>query len=179
MERGNQVQKFIKLGALLLMLGALLVAGCGGDDDESSDSGTETETTEALSAEEYSTTVTDALTQFGTEFAALGEAVSDPKSPEAYVAGVEDIQARLDEIIAELEGVEPPEEAAQIHADLIAAFEDLNESFTPVIETAKNAEDDPQALIDAATDLQTAALDFQTEANRISQEATEAGIPLE
>lgn len=178
MERGNQVQKFIKLGALLLMLGALLVAGCGGDDDEASDSGTETET-EALSAEEYSTTVTDALTQFGTEFAALGEAVKDPESPEAYVAGVEDIQARLDEIIVELEGVQPPEEAAQIHADLIAAFEDLNASFTPVIETAKNAEDDPQALIDAATDLQTAALDFQTEANRISQEATEAGIPLE
>jgi hypothetical protein len=170
------VQKFMKLGAVLMLFGALLVAGCGGDDDESSDSG---ETTEALSAEEYSTTVTDALTQFGTEFAALGEAVKNPESPEAYVAGVEDIQARLDEIIAELEGVTPPPEGEQVHADLIAAFEDLNASFTPVIETAQNAEDDPQALIEAATDLQAAALDFQTEATRISEEAAEAGIPLE
>lgn len=171
------MQKFMKLGALLMLFGALLVAGCGGDDEESADSGTET--SEALTAEEYSTTVTDALTQFGTEFAALGEAVKDPESPEAYVAGVEDIQARLDEIVAELEGVTPPPEGEQIHADLIAAFEDLNASFTPVIETAQNAENDPQALIDAATELQAAAVDFQTEATRISQEAADAGIPLE
>lgn len=163
-----------------MLFGALLVAGCGGDDEESADSGTETtESTEALSAEEYSTTVTDALTQFGTEFAALGEAVKNPDSPEDYVAGVEDIQARLDEIIAELEGVTPPPEGEQVHADLIAAFEDLNASFTPVIETAQNAENDPQALLDAATELQAAAVDFQTEATRISQEAAEAGIPLE
>ena len=168
------MQKFMKLGAVLMLFGALLVAGCGGDDGEGEES-----TSEALSAEEYSTTVTDALTQFGEEFAALGEAVQNPESPEDYVAGVEDIQARLDEIIAELEGVTPPTEAEQIHADLIAAFEDLNTSFTPVIETAQNAENDPQALIDAATELQAAALDFQTEATRISQEAADAGIPLE
>lgn len=166
----------MKLGALLLLVGALLVTGCGGDDSEESSS---TATTEALSAEEYSATVTDALTQFGTEFAALGEAVADPESPEAYVAGVEDIQARLDEIIAELEGIQPPAEAEQVNTDLIAAFQDLNDSFTPVIETAQNAENDPQALIDAATELQAAATDFQTEANRISQEAADAGIPLE
>lgn len=172
------MQKFTKLGMVLLLAVALLAAGCGGDDEGSEGSDTEA-TTEALSTDEYSQTVTDALTTFGTEFAALGDAVSNPESPEAYVSGVEDIQDRLDEIVAELEAIEPPAEAEQINADLIAAFEELNAAFTPVIETAQNAEDDPQALIDAATDLQAAALDFQEEANRIGQEASEAGIPLE
>lgn len=168
-----------KLTVLVLALfGALLVAGCGGDDEDSGDAAP-TDGGEALSAEEYSTTVTDALTQFGTEFQELGEAVRDPESPEAYVAGVEEIQARVDEIIAELEGVTPPEEAEQINADLIAAFEDLSAAFTPIIETAENVENDPQALIEAATDLQAAASEFQTRANDISERAREAGVPLD
>ena len=152
------------LVAALLALG--LLAACGGDDDGG----------EALSLEDYSEQAEAELKAFSEEFGPLGEEARDPESREDYLQAVTAVQDRVTETIDTLDGLEPPEEAAAVHDDLLAAFNDLEAAFTPVIE-ATEAEDDA-ALQQAAEDLTAESQEFDSTAQQIQQDAEEAGVEI-
>jgi hypothetical protein len=161
----------------LAALALALIAGCGdGDSGEETSSSTSTITgAEALAA--YSTEMQDELASFATEFASLGEAAADPSSVRDYADAVSELQARLGETISNLEAITPPSEVADIHQRLIAAFEELRESFAPIVEAVESG--DREQAQQAILDLQQANADFQTELADLSAQAQRLGAPLE
>jgi len=161
----------------LAALAVALIAGCGdGDSGEQTSSSTSTETgAEALAA--YSSQMQRELASFSAEFATLGEAAADPGSVHDYAAAVSDLKARLGETISNLEAITPPPEVADIHQRLIAAFEDLRESFAPIVVAVESG--DREQVQQAILDLQQANADFQTQLADLSAQAERLGAPLE
>lgn len=158
------MNRIIALLALVLT-SLVVVAGCGGDDEE------------GLSTDEYASELDAEFETFNREFAELGPAAADPASPEAYIDAVTAIQDRVGETVAEIEAIEPPEEAADFQEDLLDAMTGLQDSFGPVIE-ATEAED-RAALQDAAVELQESTADFQREITDLAAQAEEEGYPIE
>jgi hypothetical protein len=156
------------LACIAALLAFALVAGCGGDDDDDGE--------DALSAEEYSSQIDAELAAFNEEFASLGQEAATPESPEDYLDAVTAVQDRVGETVETLEGVEPPEEAADFHEGLIAAMSDLQASFQPVID-ATEAED-RQGLIEAAQELQATTADFAQQATDLAADAEDAGLDI-
>ena len=150
---------------LLLILALALLAGCGGDDES-----------EALSVEDYSAQVDEELATFNEEFTALGQEAANPESREQYVEAVTAVRARVTEVVAAIEAIEPPEEAAGFHEGLIVALGGLEDSFTPVIEAAEGTDD--EALLQAAEDLQSRIAEFGTQVQELATEAEEAGVEV-
>lgn len=163
-------KKLLLLPALLV--GVLLLASCGGDDDGGNGNGGE-----ALSAEEYSQQVSDEMASFEQEFRELGEAAANPEDADDYIAAVEDVQGRLTQTADTLDGIEPPEEAEDIHARLTQAFRDLEVAYGGIVEAVES--EDQEQIGNAVSELQSATEKFQTEVSEIATESEEAGVPIE
>ncbi|HEY8465294.1 MAG TPA: hypothetical protein VIL04_00665 [Solirubrobacterales bacterium] len=166
-------KKLLLLPALLVSV--LLLASCGGDDDngggESGGDGG------ALSTEEYSEQVSDEMATFEQEFRDLGEAAANPQNADEYIAAVEDIQGRLTETADNLDGIEPPGEAEDIHARLTQAFRDLEAAYGGIVEAVES--ESRKQIANAVSDLQAATKAFQDEVTAIATESEEAGFPIE
>jgi soluble cytochrome b562 len=155
-----------KLHTFTVLAGALLalflIAGCGGDD--------------GISPEEYSQEIQDVLEPLGTELQTLGSEVQQVRDADAFASAITDVQDTLEQGISDLEAIDPPEDAEDAHADMIAAFESFNESLDGVREAAE--EGDVQALQNAASQLPQAALDFQSDLSDVTQRLEDAGVPV-
>ncbi len=156
--------------SLPLVLVALALAACGGDDDDPAATG------EPLSAEEYDTQTEAALLAIA-NLGELSSPLASPESVEQYVSGVREIVAEIDRTVADLEAIEPPESVASIHDQLIAAVEAYGAAFPPVADAAEAGDD--AALRASAEELQTAALDFQATVTDLSQQFSDEGFELE
>lgn len=156
--------------ALFVMLIALVVAGCGGDDGE--EETTETET-EALSAEEYEQELGDILAPLGTELQEIGAATQAGTSDEDAVAGVEEASATLDGAIGDLSAIEPPEEAAEGHDMLITSLEAFKGAADDFAATDL---EDMAAVQEALTAFQESVITFQEDFQAGATQLQEAGI---
>jgi len=157
----------------VLLLSALLLASCGGDDENGGDN----EGGAALSTEAYAEQVSDEMTDFEQEFRDLGAAAANPENADEYVAAVEDIQDRLTETAENLDGIEPPEEAADIHARLTKVFRDLEAAYGEIIEAVQS--ENRKEIANAVANLQTTTEAFQAEVTEIATESKDAGFPIE
>ena len=164
--------RFLKIPLLVLaLIGLFAVAGCGDDDGGSSDSG------EALSADEYEAQAREVLTSFGEAFTGLGTQISQSSSPEEFSGFVDDAEAEIQTAIDEFGAIEPPEEAQEGHDQILAALENFSSGLTDVSDAADAG--DKAALQEAATALQQAGVDFQTQIEEADQSLKDAGINLD
>jgi hypothetical protein len=165
--------RFLKIPLLVLALVGLLAAsGCGGDDESTSSS-----SSEALTADEYATQAREVLTSFGQAFTGLGTQISQSSSPEEFSGFVDDAEAEIQSAIDDFSAIQPPEEAQEGHDQILAALEDFSSGLTDVSDAADAG--DKAALQEAATALQQAGLDFQTQIQEADQSLKDAGINLD
>jgi hypothetical protein len=157
-----------KLIALFAALAALVVAGCGSDDEGDSGGG------DPLSEEDYATEINDILTTFGEESITLGTELSSAASPEELQSGVDDLSGLTATAVEDLNGIEPPEEAAEAHETLTGALEGYLEDIETLASAVET--DDPAAAQEAALEFQEAAVDVQSELADASEQLQEAGI---
>lgn len=166
---------------LLALVGLIAIAGCGGDDEESTSTEATTETTEATGdttasddVTAYTTGAQEVLLSFGTAFTELGTQIQQSKDEEEFATLVGDAETEIQTAIDDFSALEPPEEAQEGHDQILAALEDFSSKLTDVSDAASSG--DEQALQTAATELQAAGLDFQKQLTEAAQKLTEAGI---
>ncbi|MEJ7876714.1 MAG: hypothetical protein WKF62_08640 [Solirubrobacterales bacterium] len=159
-----------KFLVLLAMIAALLVAGCGGDDE--GDSGESSSSGEPLSEEDYAVELGEVLEPLGTELEEVGAATSSGTDEEA-VEGVSSVSDSLESSISDLEGITPPENVADAHEAMIASLGEFQEAAD---EFASTDPSDQPALQDAEVALQESAGTFQTNFASAISEIQSAGI---
>jgi len=157
---------------LLALAGLIALAGCG-DDEES----TSTETSEALTAEEYTEQARTVLEGFATQFSTLGAQIQQSGTAEEFGSLVDQAEAEIQGTIEEFGALQPPEEAQEGHDQILSALEDFSSKLTDVSDAA--ASGDKAALQETAQQLQAAVLDFQEQVAQAVQSLSEAGIELQ
>lgn len=169
--------RFLKIPLLVLaLMGLIAVSGCG-DDDSGDSEGTTTESSgEALTPEDYASEAQAVLIDFGTAFTTLGQEIQASGSPEEFSTLVDEAEGEIQTAIDDFGAITPPEEAQEGHDQILAALEDFSSKLTDVSEAADSG--DKTALQDAATALQEAGLDFQTQLEEAAQSLTDAGVDL-
>lgn len=190
--------RILKIPFLILALvGLIAVSGCGGGSDSTSSSSstatdasttatdsttstdastTDTSSGDALSADEYSQQAQTVLVAFGTQFTQLGAKIQKSSSPEEFSALVNQAETEIQGVIDDFGALKPPAEAQQGHDQILAALEDFSSKLTDVSDAASSG--DKTALADAATALQQAGVDFQTQLQAAAKSLTDAGINL-
>lgn len=158
---------------VLALVGLIALAGCGSDDStDSSDSSS----SEALSNEEYAQQAQAILLEFGTNFQQLGTEISNSKDEAQFADLVNEAEDEIQGAIDEFSALQPPPDAQEGHDQTLSALENFSSKLTDVSDAAESG--DKQALQEAATALQQAGLDFQTELTQAAQSLSDAGIEL-
>ncbi len=127
-----------------LVAAAALAAGCGSDE-------------EANSYVDEVNAIQTALVADVNEVAAE----APPANAKAVAAVAADLRAVFERNAAELERIEPPEEVADLHAQLATAVGDVAERIGEAERTFERG--DPQQAAKAALELQTATTELQGE----------------
>lgn len=142
----------------LLALLALLVAGCGGGGDETTDA-TAQETTEAtpsLSKEELIKQGDGICAETNAAIGSVGSSAADPSSQTTQVANL------YTGMVASLERLGEPKEGAAEYAKFLAAAEELAKLEGEIKLAAER--EDTTALGEAATEATPALEEFETQA---------------
>ncbi len=150
----------IRISALLLLMLALVAAGCGGDDEPSSGGGDDAPAAgEALSKEDYIDEINQAQTTFVT---AAGELpLANPKSPEDFANSIETLSGSVDELAADLEGITPPEEIADLHQQLVDDMKGYSTDITDNLDGLRSG--DQAELQKAAQNIGESSTKFSTD----------------
>jgi len=154
----------------LAVLAALVVGGCGGDDE--SDGGDEPEA-EALSVEEYEQRLPEVLSPLVGDLQEIGATITAGGSNEAAIEGASNASETIQTGIDGLDAIEPPEEATEAHEGLVTsleAFRDAADEFAAI-----DPADEPAVEEGAATFME-AGLTFQEEFQAAADQLQEAGI---
>jgi len=130
---------------VLVAVSALAVAACGEDTEEKNDY--------VDQVNEVTTTLNEGLTEISS-----GAAATSPEEASTVFA---DFGAQLDSAAADIEGIEPPEDVADLHDELVTQIQELGA-------TATNAADEIKAGGVAA--VTGVATEFITEATTASTE---------
>lgn len=140
--------------ALVLSLLALFLVACGGSSED-----------------DYASEVSDTVNALGTELQEAGEAATSATSEEEVVAALEDSEESLTGAVDDLEGIDPPEDVADLHDELIGLTEGYAET---VAETRDAVESGAPAseLSGFLTESQT----FATDLTDLRDQFVEAGI---
>lgn len=150
-------------GVLLVLVGVVLSAGaltaCGGEDKQ-----------------EYAQQVEEVLGPLSAELQSVGMNLEGAGSAEELAAAFEEVQARIEQSISELEAIDPPSDVEEIQADLIATIESFSSSLDPVREAAEKG--NLQQLEREAQILPEAAATLQGELVEITRRAADAGVPV-
>jgi hypothetical protein len=146
------------LAMLLLAVG--LIAGCGSDDKD-----------------EYADQVVEVITPLSETLTSLGEQLSNSETPDEYADLISESEETIDQGIADLEAITPPEGLEGVNEDLIAAFEGFNESLAEV--SAATESGDLAKVEKATLALPEAAVTFQDQLTQIQEDAIDAGVPIE
>ena len=157
---------------VLALVGLIALAGCGSDDSTDSTGSS----SEALSNEEYQQQAQEILLEFGTSFQQLGTEISNSKNPQQFGDLVDQAEDEIQGAIDDFSALQPPADAQEGHDQTLSALENFSSKLTDVSEAADSG--DKQALQEAATALQQAGVDFQTELTQAAQSLSDAGIDL-
>ncbi|MEK6328832.1 MAG: hypothetical protein AABM66_15115 [Actinomycetota bacterium] len=119
-----------RLAALLAVLVVSLgLAACGGDDEESKGGGgggntgqSDSGGGDALGKNDYLTQVNEAQSQFASESQKLD--LANPKGPEDFQKKLEGLIPLVDDLIAKLDDIQPPEQVTAEHDKLVTQLED-------------------------------------------------------
>ena len=125
------------LSVVVMSLG--LVA-CGGDDEEpaSGGGGANTEQSdgrgggEALNKNEYLSQVNDAQTKFASESQKLD--LANPKGPKDFQNKLEGLIPLVDDLVTELDDIQPPSQVTAEHDKLVSQLEDYKKVLEDNIE---------------------------------------------
>lgn len=106
------MRRHFAIGPLaLLILGALLVAGCGGGDE--------------LSKEEYQTQVRDAIEPVVDTSQSLASDATEAQSVADLSDPLAEAETTYSETASTLDDIEPPEDVADLHGRLVTAHEEI------------------------------------------------------
>ncbi len=156
--------------AAIALLASLLVA-CGGGSSSSTTAGTQ------LSTDAYEQQVQQITAAFANGFGDLSKQAANPKSAQDFQNTVVAIQDRIGETVDALKALDPPPDLAQVNAELVQVFTDYRDGYDPIVSALKSG--DSQALKDAAKQIPTVVKNFQTDYQKIQQEAADAGVTIE
>lgn len=159
-----------RISSLIAMIAVLAaLVGCGGDSADESGG-------EPLSTSEYEQQVTDVLAPVGPALQKIGESTSQAGTPEEAAEGVGEAEEILGDAVADLDAIEPPEEVADAHDQMITAIEGFEAAAADFREVAEGG--DEQEALEAAPDFVAAATEFQTELQDVTTQFQDAGIQL-
>lgn len=127
----------------LLAVAALLLVACGGDSEEKN---------------EYVDEVNEVQTTLQDEISNLAQT---PRSPEELVGFYEDTIASLQSAANSLEGIEPPDEVAELHDQLITEVKELADVITGAVDEIEQG--GPAAVPGAVGQLATEGTKIQQE----------------
>ena len=134
--------------ALLAVVAALVLGGCGDDDDSSGSDG-------ALSKEAYIEAGDRLCDRFLTE-SLVGPA---SETPEGLADYLEKLLGVADDIDAEFRGLDPPEDAAGVHTELLDAFSASTAKVREAVAALRKDDPSWEALLDEAQQLGQASDD--------------------
>jgi hypothetical protein len=124
------------LALLAVVVVSLGLVACGGDDEESSGGGgggnSEQSESAALSKNEYLTQVNDAQSQFASESQKLD--LANPKGPKDFQNKLEGLIPLVDDLITELDDIQPPSQVTADHDKLVTQLEDYKKVLEDNIE---------------------------------------------
>jgi ABC-type glycerol-3-phosphate transport system substrate-binding protein len=125
---------------LLALVGALLLAGCGGGSETAASGPPQTKA-------EYQATVGEIVADVNAKY---GNLSVDPAKLAADE--VADVQTGLRELADELDEVRPPDEVSALHAEYVAGLRGFADELPDLTEKLKAATDDPSAGLDVLLD---------------------------
>ena len=149
------------LAVLVVSLGLI---ACGGDDEESGSSGANTEQSDgggggdALSRNDYLTQVNDAQSQFASESQELD--LANPKGPKDFQTKLEGLIPLVDDLITELDDIQPPEQVTAEHDKLVTQLQDYKTVLEDNIEGLGGGDQDQ--VREAAAAIGKASSEFST-----------------
>jgi peptidoglycan hydrolase CwlO-like protein len=150
------MSQLLRLALLAALALSLVAAGCGDD---------------TAAKNEY----VDAVNKAQTDFAAAVQKIqadASSASPDQAKQVFDDLAGEVDNVVSDLEAVEPPEEVSDLHNRLV----DQMGSFGDSIREAGDSIDggDPQAIIEATTkfsqEVSKLGTDISTTINEINQQ---------
>lgn len=142
-------------GVTALIAAGALVAGCGGDAEESNDY------VDAVNGAQIE--IVGEITQAASEIPA-----ANSNNPEAAVEGAEAMAAVFGDGAETIAAIDPPEDVADLHDELVALLEDVETQIDDAAQLLSS--DDPAELQEGATAITAAGAESQTEFDRIITE---------
>ncbi len=164
---------------LLALVGLLAVAGCGGDDDSSGTTATESSTTATDSSgadSDYAQQLSTILQDFGTSFQSIGTKLQGVNDPAALSSGIDDLESQIQTTISDLEALDVPEGAQEGQDQIVAALKDFSSKITSLGDAVDSG--DKASVKTAAEDLQASAASFMQEFSAGLSKITESGIQV-
>lgn len=155
----------------LIALAVALLAGCGGEESTSTEASDEEQALEAYSAD-----MDVELRIFTIKLTALGMQADKASSAADFRSSLAGVEDRVGKTIASLEAIEPPPRLADIHAQLIDAFEEFKTSYVSIADAVNGG--DEQEIQQAVLGLQQATADFSAEFDDLSAQAERLGAPI-
>ena len=137
------------LPVLVVVVGALLVSGCGSDTKE---------------ANNYVDSVNKAQNDFAATFDKLSEKITSTSTAQQDRETLDGFKQAVDKVVTDLRSVKVPGKVKDLHGRLVAEISDYGKE----IDKAKLAfaGDDPQAIIKAQTELVSAVTRVSSQINQ-------------
>lgn len=155
------------LSLLAALLGALAIAGCGGDEEEPA---ADEPAVDEEASQEYVEEVRQAIGPVASQSQDLINQALQARSVDDLVMPLGNAEDAYRDAVDDLDGITPPAESEDLHTDLIAAHESIAQGASDAVQAAKNGE--PQGL----QEFQRAGEEYREETERITQEFAERGI---
>ena len=144
------------LALLLVLVLAVAAAGCGSE------------------TEDYADQLRDALTPLQADLQQIGE--QEPDSPQQVADSFEAIEKSLDEAAAEIESLDPPEDAADAQRNLVAAIEGFTADLGRLRSQLQGAS--IEEALSTLPEILPAVTQFQTELEDVERQFEDAGIDV-
>jgi predicted nucleic acid-binding Zn-ribbon protein len=138
------------LTVLALVCALAFAAGCGNGEQN-----------------DYVDEVNALQTELSTSLTEAGSNI-DPANPKSAVAAIGTMQEAFTNAADELEAVDPPEEVADTHAQLVETLRGIGDQIATVEESLGSG--NPQAMVAALTEMQTSVTQAQTELSSLVDE---------
>jgi hypothetical protein len=141
------------LVAVAMIAALAFAAGCGNEEEN-----------------DYVEQVNDAQQSFLDEMTAAASQAAPANASQADQL-IGDMQAAIDSFVSDLEGIDPPEEVADLHDELITTMSDIGSQIGELGDALTSG--NPQQAAAAATQLTTAVSAAQTDVTSIIDQINE------